>query len=310
MALDKNKILPILTFEDELIKLKVDNNIDKLRKNVQHIQTVGSKMAQFYILNTKLNDNSLKIRDIAEIWFKEIEGPLNKIASQARKRFTNKLDRSNYFIIHVLFYLLTGEISSKEITEADINEITENMTCPFLRNSWNYISILMNTGKCLCMCYASYIRAAAEEYHLNNYVKMCEGERSYSIVVTDKDKPITHIGVGFKRNTYNISITSDKDLTHIISDIPAISSRVVKNKIKEKCFSWNDITIIMNRITDKRDSTNMIAELLYVGIIYEIEDFIDNILYLYLVNKELDKYHTMWNSGNLSWNDYHKVEKN
>lgn len=297
------------------IKLReLKQNRDKLEEDVQYIQTVGSRIAQFYILDTKLNDPTLKLKDIAEIWFKEIEGPLNKIASTVRKKYSNKLDKANYFAIHTLFYLLTGRISSQEVTEDEINQITEAISCPFLLNSWNYISILMNTGRCLCMCYASYIRAAAEEYHLQDYIKMCEGERSYSIVTVNSSSsinsnPVVHIGIGFKKNNYKLAITSNEDLTEIVGDVPALKGKIVKEIIKEKCTNWDDIIILMNRITDKRDSTHMITELLYVGIIYEVEDLIDNVLLVFLINQEINKYYKEWNKGKLSWKDYNTKNK-
>lgn len=297
-----------------IVKLgELKQNRDRLEEDVQHIQTVGSRMAQFYILDTKLNNPTLNFRDIAEIWFKEIEGPLNKIASIVRKRYSNKLDKANYFAIHILFYLLTGRISSQEVTEDEINQITEAISCPFLLNSWNYISILMNTGRCLCMCYASYIRAAAEEYHLQDYIKMCEGERSYSIVTVNsvnESKPVVHIGIGFKNNNYKLAITTSEDLTEVIKDVPALKGKVVKEIIKEKCINWNDIIILMNRITDKRDSSNMVTELLYVGIIYEVEDLIDNILLLFLINQEINKFYKEWNTGKLPWKVYNTRSKN
>ena len=140
---------------NKLSEVKLSVDISDLRWNVQKVQSVGSKIAQFYILITKMNQESLDLSGIAETWFKQLEGPLAKIASQARKRYKTKKERVNYFVLHVLFYLLTGEIFSTTLTEGDINKIVESRPCPFLRNSWNFISILKETEKCLCMCYAS-----------------------------------------------------------------------------------------------------------------------------------------------------------
>lgn len=290
-------------YVNKLSRIKLTLDLSNIRSTVQSVKIIRSKIAQFYIVTTESNEDN-----ILEIWFKEIEGPLSKIASQARKKYKHKKDRVNYFILHILFYLLTGQISSSKITEEDINKIVESRPCPFLRNSWNFISILKDTGKCLCMCYASYIRAAAEEFHLDDYVSICENERTYSINIKDN----VHIGVGFKKDKYNIAITTDLDLTEAVEDIPALSSKIIKSNNLDKCSkysTWNDIIILLNRIVDKRDSSTMITELFYLGIIYELEDFIDNILLLYFINSELNTYYNYWNNGKLSWKEYNKINK-
>lgn len=295
-------------YVNKLSEIKLTTDISKLRLDVHSVQVIRSKIAQFYILITKLNQDSLQLSDIAETWFKQLEGPLTKIASQARKRYKGKKDRTNYFVLHILFYLLTGEISSTILTEEDINKIVETRPCPFLRNSWNFISILKDTDKCLCMCYASYIRAAAEEFHLDEYVSICENERTYSILISDN----INIGVGFKNNKYNIAITTDLDLSEAMENIPALTTKIIKSNKLDRCSkysSWNDIIILLNRILDKRDSSTIITELLYLGIIYELEDFIDNLLLLYLINSEMSIYYNSWNTGKLAWKEYNKMDK-
>jgi hypothetical protein len=145
---DKSTNYSLAQFQEKLTLLKTEKDIIKLEENVNYIQTVGSKLAQFYILNTKLYNPEMKLKDIAERWFNEIEGPLNKIVSATRKNYFTKEERANYFVTHVLFYLLVGKTHSRSITLDDINAVIEDRPCPFLKDAWNYISILMKTNKC------------------------------------------------------------------------------------------------------------------------------------------------------------------
>lgn len=167
------------TFETKLQNIKSINKDNILRKRVQLVsEEVDSKMAQFYIVDTFLTMQKIPrlqkitLQDIIDRWNKEMD-KIDKLTSLRRKTYSNRLDRAVYFATHCLHHLLGDEASLSE------------RPCPLSSNAWNFISTLMLNDECLCLCYASYIRAAAEEFGYDNFIYMCNGTNTSSIVVVD-----------------------------------------------------------------------------------------------------------------------------
>lgn len=329
--------------------IKQDYKASHLKKRVEKIGTINSKLAQFYILDsyTTLKKEGITLEELLNIWLDNI-AILAKINKIARRRFTLKYEQATYFAIHCLAYLVSNNIESTS---------SEVLSCPFTNNAWNFIHTLFKTNSCLCLCYATYIRAAAEEFRYIDYIHLCNSKNKSSIILTKENTTYTltqkdinsfnliglphflqskaSITIGQTFSTPDISVsirldtdiniettlTSGKDLINSIDnfivkyvfDTPTLQDKVTtvvkSSALCNSTFYWNDIVAIVNRILVKRDFNSMITQLLYLGYVYDISLVIDNVLLIYLIYTSRDIEYTRWEEKLITWREYTKLRR-
>jgi hypothetical protein len=190
-------------FMSKLDELKSNLNINDIQGYISSVDIINSKIAQYYIIDSHLA-RKLTIKQGIEIWLSQIENPLARIFSLRRSKFKTKHEQAIFFATHCLYYLITGEYTTKNPASSSgtvIDSVLEDRPCPYTNNAWNFIFTLFRSNMCLCLCYATYIRAAAEEFNFSNYIYLCGGVNSSSVIIVD----------GMKQNRYKITKTDIKN---------------------------------------------------------------------------------------------------
>jgi hypothetical protein len=186
-------------FSRKLTVLKEEKDTTKLQKRVETVQTIQSKLAQFYILDTHLSlKKDISLTELLDTWLAEIQ-LLARIHKIAKRKFTSKAEQAIYFATHCLSYLVFEDTSSiskvassrVKLEDAILDPLSSTRPCPFTNVAWNFIYSLFTTNSCLCLCYATYIRAAAEEFRYTEYIHLCNSNNMSSIVLTQGNTSYT-----------------------------------------------------------------------------------------------------------------------
>ena len=326
-------------YTQQLQFLKQEYKASHLQKRVQKVNTIRSKLAQFYILDsyTTLKKEGISLEELLNIWLDNIV-LLAKIGKVARNTFKLKYEQATYFALYCLNHLVANKVPLKEA-----------ISCPFTNNAWNFIHTLFRRSECLCLCYATYIRAAAEEFRYTNYIHLCNSKNKSSIILTEnsttytltqkdlnsfslvglpdflQNKTSITVGQTFSIPTISTLIQVDENIkietstnkgsfiTKYLVNIPTLQDKVsivdISSAICNKTFYWNDIVTLVSRILVKRDFTSMITQLLYLGYVYNIELIIDNVLLIYLIYTDRDIQYSKWENKLIKWKEYTKFRK-
>jgi hypothetical protein len=250
-------------FTLERYQQRLDNiktmNMPRVEKLVAESDKIRSKLAQFYIIDAYLNleqeaktkpeMHRITLDQITDRWLDEMNVTLGGINKHIRtNKSMSKYDKAIYFVTHCLHFLIFGHITSKKKTDAD--EVMAGLRCPQNPNApqvWNFIHRLMFNEPCLCYCYATYIRAAAVEFGYGDYVYMCNGRNSSSIVIVDPSKELRYI------------VTQDDLFSLVLTN----NSRYLRTKsglqIGEH-FSFPKITTLVNISFNERFFMNIETE--------------------------------------------------
>jgi hypothetical protein len=128
-------------------------------------QSVHSKLATFFMLDAVTSTTqrgSLTSENLVNMWRNFNEGRNKTIFKVAQSKFPET--RSYQALYFSLQLLLQLQFSPEYETYFGSN------MCPYTDYAQNFIWMLAETGKCLCMCYTMYVLAAAEEVGLQDYI--------------------------------------------------------------------------------------------------------------------------------------------
>lgn len=150
-------------------------NCNEIDKSIKYMKKIGikSKLAMYYILMACKSESKIgleykgltdslesyyygykrSLKTISNRWLEEV----SKMGENDRdaKKYILKKEQNTYFALSVLYDLQYERGGDK-------NEMTSK--CPYTPMAKNFIQTIIETNKCLCLCYTNYVLAAAEEY--------------------------------------------------------------------------------------------------------------------------------------------------
>ncbi len=159
-----------------------------------------SNVGKFFIYDAVL---SRKLHITPEMaigrWQTELE-ILDRFAQKARERFSEILEQSVYFVLHILYYLLYGELTNTESRyERGQTWHKSEVKCPYTLGASNFIASLF-THKALCQSYTDYMYVAAQEFNFP-LIQLCsQVGHTFPIVVNETQETILSIDAGYQEN--------------------------------------------------------------------------------------------------------------
>lgn len=190
---------------------------------------VNSPTAVFWIAESagsKYYSTKYTVEMFVHRWLKEVHGPLAQIDRQAKELYSNPTHQSIYFIIRVLYYLVFGLYRDSDIaqmTDEDWGKVEQQ--CPYDIAGKNFMIALIESRRCLCVCYNSYMMAAAQEF---GYYQIQPCTYSYTHlwghvfpIVEEHGTIVLAVDPGFFHNNYLRlrNFTSDRKLQSVIVEI-------------------------------------------------------------------------------------------
>jgi hypothetical protein len=124
---------------------------------VKYLQNMGikSKLAIYTIIGACASEQSYKydrsLKSIGKQWLEEVRKA--EVVYNECLQFLTKEQQNFYFALKILYLL-------------EFKDTTEN-ACPYAIGAKNFIIMLLETKKCLCLCYTFYVVALAEEFGLH-----------------------------------------------------------------------------------------------------------------------------------------------
>jgi hypothetical protein len=148
-------------------------------------QGIKSDTAVFAIIqswSSQNNDNSLE--KCTRRWQAEklILASLHTLAQQQQRPH----EQATFFALHVLNYLQFGEKGWEHT--GSIRPSLYAPTCPYTNGAKNFIISLVETNKCQCNCYTSYVLAAAQEFGYPE-IYACNLPGHVNIAIADTVRP-------------------------------------------------------------------------------------------------------------------------
>jgi hypothetical protein len=167
-----------------------------------------SKLAQYYIMNAYMFDDSLTFIQSSRRWLRDVQygGRLHILKQKAKSLFpTNTLNETIYFIIHVMHFFNFGQIQSYSGQSGEA-------CCRYEKDANNFIKSQLTDRKCNCACFTSYVMSVAEEFGYTNLVKFCLETGHGSIVIIDDTK--------YQDFVLTSDLATQWNLTQSVLDLP------------------------------------------------------------------------------------------
>ncbi len=201
----------------------------------------------------------------AKRWIKEVTGPLTIIHAHAMK-YESDFQRHTSFGIGVLLFLMFGHV---EDIPADLEAM-----CPYTSGSNNFMLTLLETNTCLCLCYASYLVAAAEEFKMKSIHFCAEPGHVFPAVFSLEGERLLGFEAGFEGNNW-LELLVDDDIRKDLDDV----IHPFSNKLKFDTFASSECTVrsnaselyvVLTHITTKPYTSNddTLILLIVAGIIF------------------------------------------
>jgi hypothetical protein len=174
---------------------KVDSWLSASRAYVDLVRKTKSVVAQFWILEAgrAFGASLHTVMEAAARWKKEVDGPVQAVLDEvAEEEYKDEEEQAGVFVLKLLSNLLFGP----HATTAE-----HDLACPYFEGAPNFILSLMKTNKCSCLCYTSYVVAAAQEVQMPQ-VKYCgmEGHAVPAVLMTQNDALLFEAGYENNRN--------------------------------------------------------------------------------------------------------------
>ena len=251
-------------------------------------QGIKSKLAIFSILMACTSKTfKVSLQEAADRWLQEVS-VLRKIDQRARKFKGSDVQQTCFFALHTLFYLQFGRFGWSRNKTGSIEP-----QCPYADDAKNFILTLVQTNRCLCLCYTNYVLAAAEEFgyflvkrcSMNEHVNIAvvyppeqgsvvaNSDCMVELLVLDKPVNLCVKPTVFSYKIYSILDSGFRDNWYIDVDTVErkfrtlyrkrdMNLKVTKHKVLQ-CGSggaftgsiWDTLVAVFNQISTRRDNT-------------------------------------------------------
>jgi len=224
---------PLILDTSEIYLLKSTNTIitlpqgdiptcEQVSAGVAWLKSIGirSRVAQYFIMDACLSVTfAVTLQESAVRWLEE-KVKLKAIHDKMLTfNFEFAHEKAYYFMVQTLYLLMYGSLSWLNLTQ--VKPVT---TCPYTDNAKNMILALTRTGRCLCLCYANYVTAAAQEFgHDTIQLQSLPGHVRPVVLYADDARPLTPIHVGSVKCKGKSDVICSPEITYQIQEIFGIA---------------------------------------------------------------------------------------
>jgi hypothetical protein len=199
-----------------------------------------SKLAQYYIMSAYMWDESISFVAATNRWLQDIRygSRLHQLLRDAQSRFPESLlYQALYFVSHVMHFFNFG-------TAYERKDSTRSACCKYDLDANNFIRTLTKSRLCNCACFATYVKSAAEEFGLGDYVKLCEEPEHVSVVVIDPEESQQSLLSAKKAWTWNQIEAEFNVNKYVFKENEVKTSPLVLAKIESSCSQVQIHTIL------------------------------------------------------------------
>ena len=260
--------------KSNIVAAILEHNNNWSEKHVQEIldtiQTrVKSPLITFRIFEAHVNRNyNIPIDTAVERWEQDVK-KAKKIYDAIVKYDYPRPTQVMYFILRVIYYLKYGVFNSKEAPDQGATD----MVCPYTLDGFNIIISLVKTNECLCQCYTDYIIGMAEEFGVDDLVKICLNLNHIFVNILQeetKDLLFAQIEPSYEEG---IMVATHPDNKYLARGLTHV---IFRDDGLELCTFSRDIFLYLLHVSysstepsSRMSSTRIGAKLLMLGLIYK-----------------------------------------